>query len=257
MCDCCRHAARSSLKNKPFFDFYAKYGMIGKYAATPLQCPIRHDSAEDESMTRILLTGFEPFGSAPLNPSLQLAQHFAHEGIADAEIITAILPVAARHVPQQIEQLLINHQPDWCVMLGLAEGRAQLSFERIAINLADFRIPDNAGDQPIDAPIVVDGPTAYFSTLPVRAMHQASLAVGTPAELSLTAGGYVCNYGFYAARHACETLGLATRVGFIHLPATPELATLSARAIPSMSLTTMAIGLQAALGVLVGEFAPA
>ena len=208
-------------------------------------------------MARILLTGFEPFGSALVNPSQQLVQHLAHDGIAGAEIITAILPVAARHVPQQIQQLLIEHQPDWCIMLGLAEGRAQISFERIAINLADFRITDNAGDQLIDAPIVSNGPAAYFSTLPMRAMQEACIAVGTPAELSLSAGAYLCNLIFYTARHACETLGLATRAGFIHVPATPELAAQSAHAIPSMSLNTMVVGLQAALGVLVNELATA
>lgn len=208
-------------------------------------------------MTRILLTGFEPFGSALINPSELVAQRLAHQGLAGAEIITAVLPVAARHAPQQMEELLIRHQPDWCVMLGLAEGRSQISIERVAINLADFRIPDNAGDQLIDAPVIADGPAAYFSTLPVHAMQAASSAAGVPAELSLSAGAYLCNLIFYAARHSCERLGLATRVGFIHLPATPELAVHAARAIPSMSLDSMALGLSAALGVLVTDMAAA
>ena len=140
-------------------------------------------------------------------------------------------------------------------MLGLAEGRTHVSFERIAINLADFCIPDNAGNQLIDVPVASDGPSAYFSTLPVRAMHKASIAVGTPAELSLTAGAYLCNLIFYTARHVCETLGLPTRAGFIHLPATPELAAQSTRTVPSMSLNTITVGLHAALGVLVTELA--
>jgi pyroglutamyl-peptidase len=138
-------------------------------------------------------------------------------------------------------------------MLGLAEGRSQISIERVAINLADFRIPDNAGDQLIDTPIVTDGPDAYFSTLPVAEMRAASSAAGAPTELSLTAGAYLCNYVFYLGRHLCEGALASTRVGFIHLPATPELALSLPRPVASMSLDTMMVGLRSALAVLVAE----
>jgi pyroglutamyl-peptidase len=204
-------------------------------------------------MTRILLTGFEPFGGAATNPSEQCARQLLTMGHPDAEILVATLPVAARTAPAQLEALLLTHTPDWCVMLGLAEGRTQLSIERVAVNLADFRIPDNSGVQLVDAPIVPDGPAAYFSTLPVRAMQQASHAVGVPAELSLSAGAYLCNLVFYMARHICETHSLPTQAGFIHLPATPELALASGKNVASMPLTTQVAGLYAGLSTLVAE----
>jgi pyroglutamyl-peptidase len=206
-------------------------------------------------MTRILLTGFEPFGSATINPSGQLVHRLAAEDLSadEIELITEILPVAARHAPAIIEQRLIELQPDYCVMLGLAEGRAAISIERVAINLLDFRIPDNANDQPIDEPVVLGGPEAYFNTLPVRTMRDSSIASGIPTELSLTAGAFVCNQVFYRVQHFCAANALDIQSGFIHLPATPEMAAQAARPIPSMSLDAMVAGLRVMLGVIVRE----
>ncbi len=206
-------------------------------------------------MTRILLTGFESFGSATINPSEQLARRLATEDHSadEIELFTEILPVAARHAPAIIERRLIELQPDYCVMLGLAEDRSAISIERVAINLLDFRIPDNANDQPIDEPVVLAGPEAYFSTLPVRAMRDASATIGIPAELSLTAGAFVCNQVFYRVQHFCAVNALDIASGFIHLPATPEMAAQAPRPIPSMSLDAMVAGLRVMLGVVVRE----
>ena len=206
-------------------------------------------------MARILVTGFEPFGSASTNPSEQLARLLAAEDqLAGAiELFTEILPVAARYAPAIVQRRLIELQPDYCVMLGLAEGRAAISIERVAINLLDFRIPDNANDQPIDEPVIAGGPDAYFSTLPVRAMQAASVEAGIPAELSLTGGAYVCNQVFYQVRHFCAMNELDIPCGFIHLPATPAMAAQAPRSIPSLSLESLATGLRAMLAVLVME----
>jgi pyroglutamyl-peptidase len=204
-------------------------------------------------MTRILLTGFEPFGGAVSNPSEQASRRLAAEALPGAELITAVLPVSARNAPPMLEGLLLEHRPSWCVMLGLAEGRARIGIERVGLNLCDFRIPDNSGDQLVDQPIAAAGPAAYFSALPVRAMYQAMNDAGAPTELSLSAGAYLCNMVFYAARHLCETRGLSTRAGFIHLPATPEQAAQAERALPSMALDTIVAGLHAGLRVLIAQ----
>jgi pyroglutamyl-peptidase len=206
-------------------------------------------------MAHILLTGFEPFGTATSNPSEQLARQLSAEGLLQTTISHAILPVEARRAPEMLSELLLAERPDWCVMLGLAAGRAAISIERVALNLCDFRIPDNAGDQLVDQPVVGGGPDAYFSTLPVRSMLDACLSAGAPTELSLSAGAYLCNQISYHALHLCATRSLPTRTGFIHLPATPELAASMPGSAPSLSLDTMATGLRAALAVLVGHAA--
>jgi pyroglutamyl-peptidase len=207
--------------------------------------------AKENIMPRILLTGFEPFGTASSNPSQQLVELLSTSPI-DTEIVTTILPVAAQLAPRILERLLIEIEPDYCIMLGLAEGRPALSLEQVAINLCDFRIPDNSGIQLLNTPIATTGPDAYFSNLPIQAMRTASLAAGIPAEISLSAGAFLCNQVFYHARHFCQTHNLATQAGFIHLPASPELAAQSARPIASMTLDAMATGLRAMLGVLEG-----
>jgi pyroglutamyl-peptidase len=208
-------------------------------------------NAKENTMPRILLTGFEPFGNATSNPSQQLVETFGNT-LHDAEIVVEILPVATQLAPRILERCLIEIEPDYCIMLGLAEGRAALSLEQVAINLCDFRIPDNSGIQLCNTPIAATGPDAYFSSLPIQAMRNASLEAGIPAEISLSAGAFLCNQVFYHVRHFCQTHNLATQAGFIHLPASPELSAQSARPIASMTLDTMAAGLRAMLAVLEG-----
>ncbi len=197
-------------------------------------------------MSTLLVTGFEPFGGDLINPSAEVVRWFANNG-KPSDAATAILPVDAVQAPRMITDLLLNHQPDVCLMLGQANGYAALSVERVAINLCDFRIPDNAGVWRIDEPIVEDGPAAYFSTAPVRDMVQAIRAAGVPADLSLSAGAYLCNMVYYIALHVCATHRLSTRCVFIHLPSLPSQASLDSRPRPTMALETMYAGVRAAL----------
>lgn len=201
-------------------------------------------------MPTLLLTGFEPFGGASINPSAEVARRFAIDGSDALEIVTAILPVDALAAPRLLSESLLDLRPDACVMLGQADGYAALAVERVAINLCDFTIPDNAGTQRIDEPIVVGGPAAYFATAPVRDMVQAVRAADVPAELSLSAGAYLCNMVYYMALHVCALRNLATRCAFIHLPSLPAQANGDRRPRPTMALETMYTGVRAALRVL-------
>jgi pyroglutamyl-peptidase len=197
---------------------------------------------------KLLLTGFEPFDGRSLNPSQLAVQQLVSEGLPGCEIVPVILPVIADRAPGLLLTRLEEVQPEVLLSLGLAGSRPVISIERIAINLLDFRIPDNAGRQLLDNPIVADGPAAYFATLPVRAMYEAVLAAGVPVELSLSAGAYLCNQVMYAALHLIAVRGWRTRAGFVHLPALPEMVT--TRPMPSMSLETMLTGLRAMLAVI-------
>jgi pyroglutamyl-peptidase len=198
---------------------------------------------------KLLLTGFEPFDGRSLNPSQLAVQQLVSEGLPGCEIVPVILPVIADIAPGLLLTRLEEVQPEVLLSLGLAGSRPVISIERIAINLLDFRIPDNAGRQLLDNPIVADGPAAYFATLPVRAMYEAVLAAGVPVELSLSAGAYLCNQVMYAALHLIAVRGWRTRAGFVHLPALPEMVT--TRPMPSMSLETMLTGLRAMLAVII------
>lgn len=197
-------------------------------------------------MSTLLITGFEPFGGFSVNPSAEVVRRFRDSGTLRNET-TAILPVDAVQAPRMITDLLLTHQPDLCLMLGQADGYTSLSVERVAINLCDFRVPDNAGIQRVDEPVVDGGPAAYFSTAPVRDVVHAVRAAGVPAELSLSAGAYLCNMVYYTALHVCATHRLLTRCLFIHLPSLPSQAHTEHHPRPTMALETMYAGVCAAL----------
>jgi len=132
-------------------------------------------------------------------------------------------------------QAVAQHQPDVVLALGLAQGREGISIERVAINVDDARIPDNAGQQPIDTPVVPGGPAAYFSTLPIKRLAQGLQQAGHPVHISQTAGTFVCNHVFYALQHHLHGQGVMS--GFVHLPALPEQAARAGRPTPpSMAL---------------------
>lgn len=204
-------------------------------------------------MKTVLLTGFEPFGGALVNPAAEAARRLAAERVDGLRVSALVLPVDAARAPGVLAEALDRMRPDGCLMLGLADGVAALQVERLAVNLCDFRIPDNGGNQPMDVPVAADGPAAYFATAPVRAMREAALGAGVPAELSLSAGAFLCNMGLYAALHLCATRGLPTRCGFIHVPALPEQVLDAGRARPSMALDTICAGVRAMLRVLAAE----
>ena len=168
-------------------------------------------------MTKVLLTGFEPFGKASLNPSGEIVKQISGENI-----VTAILPVAYAQSAERLLSLIEQHKPDVVISLGQAEGRTQISPERIAINLDDARLADNEGVIRSDVPIIVGGPVAYESTLPIKKFVEAMKAEGIPAAVSLSAGAFLCNHIFYIAQD--KFAGTQIRSGFVHFPLMEEQA---------------------------------
>ncbi|WP_288025295.1 pyroglutamyl-peptidase I [Arthrobacter sp.] len=190
----------------------------------------------------ILITGFEPFGGEGLNPSWAAAQRAA-AALNDAGVPAAAveLPVEFGAAGEALRRAIAAGDYDLVLAVGQAGGRPKLSLERVAVNVDDARIPDNAGNSPVDEPVVPGGPVGYFSTLPVKACLQALTRAGIPAEVSQTAGTYVCNHVFYALMHQlAEKPGI--RGGFVHVPYAPE--QLSGRQHPSMEIAVMAQGLE-------------
>jgi len=195
---------------------------------------------------RVLLTGFEPFDGEHANPSQQIVEQLDGRTIAGHRIVGAVLPVTFAQTQPLLQQLLERHRPRLAIALGQAGGRAELSLERVAINLVDARIADNGGAQPVDQPVIAGAPPAYFSSLPVKAILAALRDRAIPAALSLSAGSYVCNQVFYLLAHLLATAHPDTRGGFIHVPWLP--AQVVARpGQPSMALATMTDGVATAI----------
>ena len=173
-------------------------------------------------MKRVLLTGFEPFAGASLNPSEQIVNALKARQIEGVELHTAVLPVVFTESSELLRHLIKLHKPDVVICLGQAEGRREISFERVAINLDDARLADNAGRVVLDQPVVAGGPTAHLTTLPVKEMVAAVRAEGIAAGLSTTAGTFVCNHIFYAMQNELAETSVVS--GFIHVPLMPEQA---------------------------------
>jgi pyroglutamyl-peptidase len=198
-------------------------------------------------LPRVLLTGFEPFGGETLNPAQELLHELSGERIAGHRVEPLLLPVSFDAAPRLLCQTIDSMSPALVLCLGQAAGRARISIERVAINLADARIDDNLGARPLDAALIEGGPAGYFSTLPVKAMLAALHQHAVPAELSMSAGSFVCNAVFYRLMHHLAPHLPNTRGGFIHVPLLPQQAVRLAEA-PSMSLETLAKGIGIALG---------
>jgi pyroglutamyl-peptidase len=173
-------------------------------------------------MKTVLLTGFEPFGGGTLNPSGAIARELDGVEIEGHQVCGAVLPCVFGQSVTELKRLLRRQRPALVISLGLANGRSEITPERVAINVDDARIPDNAGRQPIDRPIVRRGPAAYWSTLPIKAIVAELRRQHTPAAVSQTAGTFVCNHVFYALMHELARTRAKVRGGFIHLPAQPE-----------------------------------
>jgi pyroglutamyl-peptidase len=199
---------------------------------------------------KILLTGFEPFNKSPINPSEQVVTVLAGETLPGVQLKTAVLPVDREGGPATLITAFDAAQPEAVLCLGQASRRAVISIERVAVNLLDYRIPDNAGNQVSDQFIVPGAPAAYFTTLPVREIYETLKEKGLPAELSLSAGAYLCNQVIYTLLHHLQNRGLDIPAGFIHLPDLPEQAAQHDSPRPSMSLETMIRGIRAALQVI-------
>ena len=173
----------------------------------------------------ILLTGFEPFGGEAVNPSWQAARQAAEMlRAAGLDALAVELPCTFGDSIATLRQTVSVHHPDLVFCVGQAGGRTKISLERVAINIDDARIPDNKGNQPIDAPIRAGGPAAYFSTLPIKQALQDLYEAGIAAEISQTAGTYVCNHVFYGLMDLLATSTDGARGGFIHVPYSTEQA---------------------------------
>ncbi len=174
-------------------------------------------------MKKILLTGFEPFDGATINPSEEIVRQLHGSVIARHEVAAALLPCVFGAANRELTTQLERHRPALVICLGQAGGRPAVTPERVAINVDDARIPDNAGQQPVDRAIVKNGPAAYWSTLPVKAIVRELERRGIPAAVSQTAGTFVCNHVFYGLMHELRTQK-QVRGGFIHVPFLPEQA---------------------------------
>lgn len=198
----------------------------------------------------ILLTGFAPFAGNTLNASWQVVRGLDGHSLDDQHcIVSEILPCAFGDALLQLNQLIALHDPVIVLAVGQAGGRATFALERVAINLQDAVAGDSAGHQPIDQPVIAGGAAAYFSTLPIKAIVATLREQGIPAEVSYSAGTYVCNTVFYGLMHAASTAARPFRAGFVHLPYLPEQAAYKKAGTPSMAEAVAAQGLRLALSV--------
>lgn len=203
-------------------------------------------------MTKVLVTGFDPFGGEPINPAWEsvkeLAKIESDQYKVEVRQIPTVFDKSIEHLYAAIEET----KPDIVLCIGQAGGRGDLSIERVAINVNDARIADNEGNQPIDTPIVEHGPAAYWSTLPIKSMVHELQQQGIPASISQTAGTYVCNHVFYGLMHYVAENKAAIRGGFIHIPYLPEQAARQSGQ-PSMALETIVKGLRVAIEAVISH----
>jgi pyroglutamyl-peptidase len=191
----------------------------------------------------VLVTGFDPFGGDAVNPSWQAARALHGKRIAGHRVIAAQLPTVFDRSLAVLRELLAEHKPRLVVCTGQAGGRAAMALERVAINVNDARIADNAGSQPVDTPVIAGAPAAYFTSLPIKSMLAALEGAAVRAEVSQTAGTFVCNHVFYGLMHELATQpSLAgVRGGLVHVPWLPL------QGQPSMPLEDMVRGLELAI----------
>lgn len=198
-------------------------------------------------MQTILLTGFEPFGGEKSNPSWLAVQQLDRYQLDDeVQIVSRQLSCVFEKSQQELKTAIDELKPVLVVALGQAGGRAELCFEKVAINFIDARIADNAGQQPVDKSVVTEGPAAYFTTLPIKAMVNSLKQQGIPAAVSYTAGTYVCNTVFYALMHHLKNQP-KVRAGFLHIPYAPEQAI--GKAVASMPVDIVVRALKLCLPV--------
>ncbi|OYD06806.1 pyroglutamyl-peptidase I [Paludifilum halophilum] len=199
----------------------------------------------------VLVTGFDPFGGDEVNPSLEAVKRLEGVVVDGVRVTSLGIPTVFGHSRRVLTEGIEEIRPHIVIGVGQAGGRARMTPERIAINVDDARIPDNIGRQPVDEPVEVDGPAAYWSTLPVKRMVQRMREAGVPAAVSHSAGTFVCNHLFYGLMHDLSRAGSNIRGGFIHIPYLPEQTV--HREAPSMSLEMIVDGLKAAIAAVAEE----
>lgn len=195
-------------------------------------------------MKKLLLTAFTPFDGERINPALE-AVKLVKDKIGNLLIVKLEVPTVFGKSIDTVREAIEREKPDFVLSIGQAGGRAEITPERVAINLNDARIPDNEGNQPIDEPIFPDGENAYFSTLPVKAMVEAIRKEGLPSSLSNSAGTYVCNHLMYGVLYYLDKRP-GIKVGFIHVPYIPE-QTKNKKEMPALELSEIVRGLEAAI----------
>ena len=198
---------------------------------------------------KVLVTGFEPFGGATINPALEAVQRLPRE-VAGAEVVTAQIPVVFGKGPAAVEAAIDAERPDVVICVGQAGGRSHITPEFVGINYANARIPDNEGNQPVGR-LEADGPDAYFATVPVFAMADAARAAGVPAAVSYTAGTFCCNEVLYELLRCLATRHPGVRGGFVHVPYAAEQVVGMGEGTASMSVDMMVAGLTAMIGAAV------
>lgn len=197
-------------------------------------------------MRHVLLTGFDPFGGERVNPALEAVRCLDGRVIAGAVVRAVEVPTVRFKCVERVRSAIAELDPLLVISVGQAGGRAEITPERVAINVDDFRIKDNEGNQPVDEMVDPKGPAAYFSTLPIKAMVDAMRRAHIPASVSNTAGTFVCNHLFYGLMRHLHLEGNVRRGGFVHIPYLPEQAArLSGQ--PSMGLDCVLKGLEAGI----------
>lgn len=205
-------------------------------------------------MKKVLITGFQPFGGESINPALEAVKILDGEVINGYQVVTCELPVVRFDSINQLKKHIDKVNPDAVITVGQAGGRPDITIERIGINIDDYRIPDNAGNQPIDQIIEADGPIAYWATLPIKRMVHAIKQAGVAASVSNSAGTYVCNHLLYSLLHYLKQTNRAhIPAGFVHIPYLPEQMAVrfgGDSQAPTMSLDTLKKGFTAMIAAL-------
>lgn len=199
---------------------------------------------------KVLVTGFDPFGGETVNPTYESVK-LIHDTVKNAEIIKVEIPTVFGEAGKKVEKAIEEHHPDVVLCIGQAGRRADIQVERIAINLCEAPIPDNAGNQPIDEKSQKDGETAYFATVPVKAMVKNINEHGIPASVSYTAGTYVCNNVMYDLLYTLNKKYPNVRGGFIHVPYSTQQGVGKPLGTATMSIETMAKALEYAIEAIV------
>lgn len=198
---------------------------------------------------KVLVTAFDPFGGETVNPAYE-AVKLLEDKIAGVDIVRYEIPTVFRKSVEKLEEALQKEKPHAVICIGQAGGRSEITVERIAINIDDARIKDNEGNMPEDEVIYQDGPSAYFSNLPIKQMVSSIREHDIPASISNTAGTFVCNHIMYSLLYLNEKKNLGIKGGFIHVPYIPK-QTIDKRNTPSMNLTDIIKGITYAIEAVV------
>lgn len=194
---------------------------------------------------KVLITGFDPFGGEKINPAWEAVRALP-DNIDGIEVIKLQIPTVFKKSAQKLFENIDAVKPDAVICVGQAGGRFEFCVERVAINLDDGRIPDNEGYQPVDTPVFEDGDTAYFTSLPIKAMVEELKKASIPAAVSNTAGTYVCNHIMYSLLYYLNKNNLNIKGGFIHVPYIPE-QVVDKKGVPYMELTRITKALEVSI----------